>query len=42
MDSAILFNSAAFCNAFHKDARRLWYEKTEQFTLTNKLKKQFK
>lgn len=28
MDSAIMFNSTAFCNAFHKDTRRFWDEKT--------------
>lgn len=27
MDSAIMFNSTAFCNAFHKDTRRFWDEK---------------
>lgn len=29
MDSAIMFNSTAFCNAFHKDTRRLWDEKKQ-------------
>jgi len=30
MDSAIMFNSAAFCNAFNKDTRRLWDENKEK------------
>lgn len=38
MDSAIIFNSTAFCNAFHKDTRRFWDEETEKIKLTNLLR----
>lgn len=38
MDSAIMFNSTAFCNAFHKDTRRFWDEEAEKTKLIDLLR----
>lgn len=38
MDSAIMFNSTAFCNAFHKDTRRFCDEETGKSKLTKLLR----
>lgn len=38
MDSAIMFNSTAFCNAFNKNTRRFWDEKTGKIKLINLLR----